>query len=174
MGRALLVLIVAIGTALIVFWLAAPRLLSSRNADAAPRGTRMTETSADPISPSSSRNNSTQDSAITSPRTPEEREYEDLEAKRAPFYTWVRQNFSYVSALRPAQEDQATLEIYSRADDPRVVTTLLHDAVAPYGKRYGFRRVRYFLPNSPGSVDRYRLDSESTPDASGVWNTFRK
>jgi hypothetical protein len=177
MGRAFLVLIVAIGTALVVFWLLAPRLLSSREADAAPRETRTADASDSSTSSSdsstSSRSGST-DSTITPPLNPEDREYEAVEKQRAPFYTWVRQNFAAVTAIRPDPGDQATLQIYIAQNDPQIVTALVHDVVAPYGKRYGFRRARFFLPNPPGNVDRYRLDSESTPDSGGVWNTFRK
>jgi hypothetical protein len=177
MGRALLVVIVAIGTAFGVFWVLAPRLLSSHDGDTKPREAQATEIGSDSTRSSDTgghARSSSSDPAITPPLNPEDREYEDVEKQRAPFYSWVRQNFTYVAALRPSPEDQSTLEIYTRQDDARMSTALVHDIVAPYAKKYGFRRARFYLPNPPGNVDRYRLDSESTPDSGGVWNTFRK
>lgn len=177
MGRALLVLMVAIGTALVVFWLAAPRLLSTKDVDSPAHSQEILRPESPPApaaTAAAAEPDASTEPGIAPPLTREEREYADIEARRAPFYDSLRRNYSFITVLRPAPGDQTTIEVYLNQTDTQLVPTLVYDAIAPYAKRYGFRRARFYMPNPPGSVERYRLDSEATQDSGGGWNTFRK
>ena len=39
---------------------------------------------------------------------------------------------------------------------------------------YGFRHIRFFVVNGPGTVERYRLDAEANAGGHGNWQTFKK
>src|SRR5262249_17878154 len=115
------------------------------------------------------------DTNLAPPRTPEQRANDDLEAKRAPYYRWVREQAAgLVSDVRPADDDGSALVIYTTSDTPDIVSTLASDVIAPAAFQYGFRHVRFFVPNPPGSVSQYRYDAESNADPDGSWHTFHK
>ncbi|MCS6775805.1 MAG: hypothetical protein NZ557_04600 [Chthonomonadaceae bacterium] len=166
-----LVLSVAVGTALVVFWMVAPRLLSRQSPrietapETEPAG--VSSPAATPVIPPAS------ETDITPPLTPEERARVQREARRAPFYTWLRQS-PWIAGFRPVEREPATLDIYLNRDDFRLVPMLMHEAIAPVAGRYGFQKVRFYVPNPPGNVDRYRLEAEATQDSDGQWRTFRK
>jgi hypothetical protein len=182
MGRALALLLVAVGTGLLVYWLAAPHFLKPDRAALAPPAWRSPETATPappetPASPTTAppQQNSAPPAPLEAPRSTEQKERDDLEAQRAPFYARLRQELgAYLVSARPADPDRATLELYAAADDAQVVPLLLRQGVQPDAYRYGFRRVYFYLPNRPGEVERYRLDTEATCDASGAWHAFRK
>ena len=112
---------------------------------------------------------------ISPPRSPEESAAADLEAKRGPFYAWIRKEMSaLLAAWQPSSGHPATLELYATQNDPSVVLTLQQQLVAPYAARYGFDHVLFYLLNPPGSLERYRLDSEASLDSNGSWNLIRK
>jgi hypothetical protein len=182
MGRALALLLVAVGTGLLVYWLAAPHFLTSGRSAVPPPAARLPATGAlsPPEAPASSPSApppsaSAPPQPLDAPRSAEQKERDSLEAQRAPFYARLRQDLgAYLVSALPADQDRATLELYAATDDAQAVQLLLTQGVLTDACRYGFRRVCFYLPNPPGEVERYRLDTEATCDASGVWHAFRK
>lgn len=110
---------------------------------------------------------------ITPPRTAERRAMEQTEAKRASFYALLLENFPYLVAVRPASDDAAVLEVFANVDDARISTEVVRLAVAPEATKYGFEKVRFYLPNSTGTADRFRLAAEANADNRGVWTTYQ-
>ncbi|HZT40772.1 MAG TPA: hypothetical protein VFA07_01215 [Chthonomonadaceae bacterium] len=166
LGRALILLAVALGSGLLVFWLAAPRFLPSSGASAASsRGSSGAD--------STSSNGAS--ASIPAPLTAEQKQHNAIEAQRAPFYGRLRgQLGDLVSDARPAADDQATLLLYAQHGDEHAVDDLLAQAVQPDAFRYGFRHVRFYLPNPPGNLDKYRFAAEANADDNGVWQAFYK
>jgi hypothetical protein len=170
LGRAIAFVAIAALTVYLILRFATPAVLPNPAPDSSPNSAANSETVSPPVlSPQPSLSTD----PIAPPRTEERRQQEQTEARRAPFYVLLRQNFASIAAVRPAADDPATLEIYANIDDPRVSMEIVRLAMVPNGSKYGFERVRFYLPNAPGSVDRYRLDAEATVDKQGVWNTFR-
>jgi hypothetical protein len=165
MGRALVLLIVAVATGLLVYRWAAPRYLPPENravVTTAPAAPQVPESGA--AAP-----------AIAAPRSPEQQAQDSLEAQRAPFYKPFRQAYGpLLTEARPDPEDAATLDLYAAGADSQTVSRLLAQPVPSDVYRYGFRRLRYYLPNAPDDAERYRLGAESTRDDQGVWRTFLK
>lgn len=165
MGRGLVLIAVAVGTGLLIFWLAGPRYLSPGGAASHPLAP--TDATAPP--------SGTGETAIAPPRTPEQKEHDALEAKRAPFYSQLRQDLdALLTDVGPAADDQATLVLYAQKGDDQTVDDLLVQAVQPQAYKYGFRHVRFYLPNPPGEIEKYRFAAEADADDSSVWHTFRK
>jgi hypothetical protein len=162
MGRALVLLIVAVATGWLVYSWAAPRFLSPGK----PVGVTAPAPSTTPVPASP---------ALEAQRSPEQRERDTLEAQRAPFYTRLQQEFgSDLATAQPDPQDGASLELYATQDNPQLLDRLLSGIIQPEAARYGFRHLSFFLPNTPDDAERYRLDAEATQDAQGVWHAFRK
>jgi hypothetical protein len=184
MGKALGLLLIVVASGLLVYLFIAPLLTptpSKPGSAAVPVPVSAAETPAQPTTaPAPAADSHTVptpsgDVALPPPRSPEQRAADDLETKRAPYYRWMREQApDRVADVRPADDDAATLVIYTTYDNPDVAPSLTRDVVAPAAFRYGFRHVRYFAPNTPGSVSQYRFDAEATVDANGDWNTFHK
>ncbi|HLV81021.1 MAG TPA: hypothetical protein VKT32_12105 [Chthonomonadaceae bacterium] len=157
-GRALILFAVALASGTLVFWLASPRSRSSAG-----------------VAPGAGASSNADTASIPAPLTPEQKEHNAIEAQRAPFYGRLRgQLGDLVAAARPADEDQATLLLYAQHDDEHAVDELLAQAVQPDAYRYGFRHVRFYLPNPPGSLDKYHLAAEASADDNGAWQAFYK
>jgi hypothetical protein len=178
-GKALILLGVAIGAGLLVYWLAGP------HGTAPPGGSSQTAVAATP----SARGASATDTAsstghaapsnlstpIEPPRSPEQREREERERRRADYYAQLRREAgNALLAIRPSDDDPATLELYAGQDDPQNIAPLLNTALHANAYFYGFRHIRYYAPNPPQEVERYRLEAEANADPNGDWHTFQK
>lgn len=170
--KVLIGLLVVMATGLIVYRLAAPRLLtpSPLPPAAVPAGTPVTAATV----PTES--SSEPPKAIEPPRTTQQQQRYELEIQRAPFYRQLQDLLGPLLAdARPNTDDGAVLELYAAQDNSGQTTdTLLSAAAQADAYHYGFRHIRFFLPNSAGNLDRYRLDAEASPDSQGGWQAFRK
>ena len=186
MGRALLVIVIAACTCLLVLWLAAPRLLSP--ASPALPGSAPSASPLNPAAPVASSNALPPITATGTPGSgstalpniaplvsPEQKAMEEYEAQRAPFYAYLRDKCaSLVVDGRPSQEDRSLLVLYTTRNDATVVTDILTQIVNPYAYSYGFRHIRFYLPNPSGSVERYRLAAEAQAASPNNWQAFQR
>jgi hypothetical protein len=183
MGRTLMALVIAVCTCLLVLRFVAPRLLSPGSA---PSSAASTSSGSGADSASSSASSALPPITATGlpggsgpnlapPQTPEQKALADYEAQRAPLYTFLREKCgSLIVEGRPALDDRSILSLYTTRSDDRIVTDILAQVVTPYVYGYGFRHVRFYLPNPPGSVERYHLTAEANADESGNWQAFQK
>jgi hypothetical protein len=192
MGRALGLLLIVVASGLFIYYFVMPLFVASaaRTAPPAPppatspspqvnpvsETTKATVSSAPPLARGAQDATApAPDGALAAPRTSEQRAQDDLEAQRAPYYRWLREQAgNRLAEVALADDDRATLILYASVDSPDIVTSLMSDVILPAAYRYGFRHVRFYLPNPPGSVSQYRFDAESTADADGNWHTFHK
>lgn len=186
MGRALLVIVIAACTCLLVLWLAAPHPLSP--AAPAPPGCAPSPVPVNSATAVTSSNALPPITAIGVPGngsaalpniaplvSPEQKAMEEYEAQRAPFYAYLRDKCaSLVTDGRPSQEDRSLLVLYTARNDAAIVTDILTQIVTPYAYSYGFRHVRFYLPNPPGSVERYRLAAEAQAASPNNWQAFQR
>jgi len=85
----------------------------------------------------------------TPPRTPQQREQDNREAQRGPFYASLRHNGdALLAAFQPASDDAATLELYAYRDDSQIVLQMVTLASRADAYHYGFRHIRLYLPNA--------------------------
>lgn len=188
MARGVGLFLVALLSGLLVFWLAAPHF--------APFSSAPQENSAAPASPAAPSEGRTASQPLPAPppsittetppaqpatqtipipHTSEQQEHEAREAKRAPFYSQLKQDAGdLLTDVKPADEDSAALIVYLSSDDGDQALTLLQNIVTPNARQYGFNRVRCYLPNPPGVADRYRFHAEATLGQDGVWHIFLK
>jgi len=189
MGRTLGLVLIVVASGLLIYWFVVPLFVAPPTP---PAQTAMkvstpptdspnaasTITRALPSSPAESGQNASAapaGPALAAPRTSEQREQDDVEAKRAPYYRWLREQAGdRVTDVRLADDDRATLVLYTSIDNPQIVPSLVRDVILPDAYRFGFRHVRFFVPNPAGSVSQYRFDAESDADADGNWTTFHK
>ena len=187
MGRTLMALVIAACTCLLVLRFVAPRLLSpgsaSPSAPSPPSG--MGASSSSSSSSPSATSALPPITAIGSPggngpnlappQTPEQKALADYEAQRAPLYAFLREKCGrLIVEGRPALDDRSILSLYTTRSDDHIVTDILAQAVQPYVYGYGFRHVRFYLPNPSGSVERYHLAAEANADERGNWQAFQK
>ena len=174
LGQALVFLLVFVGVGLGCSFLLIPHVappVSGPNAPVQPPPSETTPT------PTSSREDSPAPPAarIAPPRNATQREADDIEARRAPYYRWLHSQFGDTLAGEQSNSsDQATLDLYTNRSDSSLVLTLLGQAVQPYADQYGFNHVRFFMPNPPGSVEQYRFAAEASPSPDGSWKAFEK
>ena len=193
MGRLLMLIVVAGCTCALVLWLIAPRLLTNNsaapttNTSAQGTGNREQGTATTASSPQPGRPPAGKDTTLSSPvpstsnlpnlapmQTSEQKVISDYEAQRAPFYDILhRQCGDIVVEGRPALEDRSILVLYATRRDATIVTELLTRVVNPYAYAYGFRHVRFYLPNPRGSVEHYQLAAEANSDGNGHWQAFQ-
>ena len=57
--------------------------------------------------------------------------------------------------------------------DTESITSLVSNAISPTARRFGFRRVKFYTRNPPGSVEPLDLKAEASYDDAGHWNTFK-
>lgn len=169
MGRAIALALVAVGVALLVYWLAAPKpapvpaIRSNPSPAVAP---------ADPPSAHAPTDTS---APIDPPKSSAQREYESRESRRNALYARIRQEGgAYLTDATPDPDDPATLDLYTAQDNDALVDSFLNLIVRLDAYHYGFRHVRFFLPNPSGTAERFRMAAEAQPDASGAWQAFRK
>lgn len=184
MARATLFVLIMVATGLLVYLLAAPHFLAPGTSPTVPTATPTSiagtpgdsanaGSSLAPDASNPSGNSVSNSPRIEVPRSNAQREHDDLEAKRGPFYDWIRKNMKDVLVgWEPSASDPATLDLYLGRDDPSRIPWLMQNLVTVYAHQYGFDHVRFFLPTN--TSDHWRLDSESSFDDTGTWNTFRK
>jgi hypothetical protein len=178
-GKALILIGVAVGMGLLVYWLAAPRRPAPASTKqtaltpGAPPAPTSTETAVQTVEPA--RPPDSEAGPITPPKSEQEKERESLESRRAPLYARLHQDLGAgLKAVRPSDDDAATLDLYSTQDAPGNTIALLNLALHTNVAYYGFRHIRFFAPNPPGSIELYRLDAEASVDSAGNWQTFKK
>ena len=108
------------------------------------------------------------------PSTEEQRERDEITRKRLPFFQSLRANFSKEISSFGVTQSVDTLDIVVTDPAPESIQTLVARAVSPTAEQYGFKKVRTFIANPPGSVEPLKLVAESTYDGAGRWNTFLK
>ncbi len=186
MGRALLVVVIAVCTCLLILWLAAPRLLSPGSPALPGSAPSLSPVnSAAPLASSNTLPPITARGALGSggaalPNSaplvsPGQKAMEDYEAQRAPFYAYLHDKCpGLVIDGRPSQEDRSLLVLYTARNDATIVTDILTQIVTPYGYSYGFRHIRFYLPNPLGGVERYRLAAEAQAASPNNWQAFQR
>jgi hypothetical protein len=184
MGKALGLLLIVVASGLFIYWFVMPLFIvpvarpapavQTANAVAAqPDAANLSPSAA--TKPTVGRQPVPDVTSLPPPRTPEQKAQDDLEAKRAPYYRWLRdQAGDRINDVRLADDDRSALILYTSIDSPEIVTALVRDVVLPAAYKYGFRQVRFFVPNPAGNVSQYRYYAESTADADGNWHTFLK
>ena len=171
LGQAVVFLCVFVGVAALLLLVAAPHLSPSSSA---PPPVAPPEPDSSPVRASAA-SPALSTAPIAPPRTAAQRESDDLEARRAPYYRWLHEKFGDVlSAQQASASDAATLDLTLTRADSTLVLSLLGQAVQPYADRYGFNHVRFFMPNAPGEVERYRFAAEASPSPDGSWKAFEK
>jgi hypothetical protein len=178
-GKALILLGVAIGVGLLVYWLAAPHNAGRRGLEPSVNstGTAAGPSKADGSSesPDARRQRDANSGPIAPPLTAQEKEREDLESRRAPLYSKLHQDLGQaLKAVRPSDDDGATLDLYAAQDAPGNTIMLLNMALKTNVGYYGFRHIRFYAPKPPGAIELYRLDAEASADSAGNWQTFKK
>ncbi len=171
--QTLILLLIALVSGLLLYLFAAPHFLASPLTPPSPSVPPSAGVS--PSAPASEAVPTLSGGPIAPPRNSQQREAESIEARRAPYYRWLREKFGDVLAdEQPNPSDAATLDLTTSRYDVRFPLYLVAQAVQPYADQYGFDHVRIFQPNPAGSVERYRFDSEASPDRNGAWHTFAK
>src|ERR1051326_5470519 len=116
MGKALLMTLVTVISGLLLYWLLAPRFLSPTASATAPNASTPNATTP-PVTTSgaSVQSGSTPIPTVApdvnnapagaTPRSGQQRETDDREAKRGPLYRWIRENLkAFMVGWRPALE----------------------------------------------------------------------
>ena len=116
----------------------------------------------------------TLDKPIQAPLSQEEEVREAMGRKRIPYYKFLRDNYSELVRHFAVTDNLDTLDLEVARADNGTLQTILSNAVAPYARQYGFRKVRFYTANPPRSVQPVTLVAESADDGSGHWNTFLK
>jgi hypothetical protein len=173
-GQTVVFLLVFCAAALLLYLAAAPHLLPPATSPTAPVLPPTADTEP-PVNGAPSAAPTLPTAPIAPPRTAAQRAADDIEVRRAPYYRWLHTKFGEILAAQQAgASDSATLDLYTTRADPSLVLSLLGQAVQPYADRYGFNHVRFFMPNPPGNVERYRFAAEASPGADGSWKAFEK
>lgn len=177
MGKWLVLVGVALIVGLLVYWLGAGHIGSPKP----PPAKKITpqKPTVTPEDGAASKGNSTgggtDSGPIEPPRTSEEKERDRVESRRGVLYARLHQALGgSVTAVRPADEDPATLDLYAARDEPGTSLAMLNVALKADAGYYGFRHIRFYAPNPPQSIERYRLDAEASPDNTGTWQIFKK
>jgi hypothetical protein len=116
----------------------------------------------------------TPDQAIHAPLTHEDEIREELGNKRLPFYRFLREKFGEQIQHFGVTEQLDTLDLQVATADDQTIKYILENAVTPTAKQYGFKKVRFYIPNPPSLSEPMTLVAESTDDGSGQWTTFKK
>ena len=182
MGRLLMLIVVAGCTCALALWLIAPRLFPA-NGVAAPnvstQGTGNREQGTATATSQYPTPNTQYPTPNTLPniapvQTPEQKAVNEYEAQRAPFYDLLRRQCGDIVVQgRPALEDRSILVLYATRRDATIITDLLTRVVNPYAYAYGFRHIRFYLPNPRGSIEHYQLAAEANSDGNGHWQAFQ-
>lgn len=154
----------------VMAWLLMPRLLrradSPPNAPAARMPGQITEARQT-------------EKVVETPLSDDEKMREDLIQKRLPYYQELRQQFADVLVPLPnertAPKDALdTLELIVTQEEDAALLRLMQDAITPQARRYGFRRVQFYVRNPSSDPQPRHLIAEASEDGAGHWNLFRK
>ncbi len=175
MGKAAVLAVVAIAVGLLVYLLARPPA-------ATPERMRVPASSPESPNPVSAPgvDGGAPGSPVTTgpiapPRTDQEKERDSIESRRTTLYGRLHQDLgAAVVAIRPSDDDGSTLDLYAANDMPGNTLVLLNLAVRANVSYYGFRHIRFFVPNPPRSIEQFHLDAEASADSAGNWQTFKK
>src|SRR2546423_512447 len=99
----------------------------------------------------------TLDKPILAPLSQEEEIREAMGRKRIPYYKFLRNNYSEVVRHFAVTDNLDTLDLEVARSDNAMLQTILSNAVAPYARQYGFRKVRFYTANPPRSVQPVTL-----------------
>ena len=190
MGKAALFVLIAAAAGLLVYLLAAPKFVHphvpvtppEQGAAPPPIAPIPSSSGAPGVGPKppdsnvyNGSNNVDTASRIEAPKTNEERTRLDLETRRGPFYDWIRTNMQkLLVGWEPSKADPATLDLYLARTNSADIDICMNQLVMPYATHYGFNHVRFNVPNPTSDVDRWRVDSEASPDSAGTWRLYRK
>jgi hypothetical protein len=98
-----------------------------------------------------------------------------VETRRRPLYGLLHQNLgAQLVAVRPSDDDGATLDLYAARDAPGNTLTLLARVLRANVAYYGFRHIRFYVPNPASAIEKFRLDAEANCDSAGNWQIFKK
>jgi hypothetical protein len=175
--RALVLVGVALAVGLLVYWLASGHIVTRGAAPAKSNagmpdsiGTRNVAPAQQDLAASTAEHG-----PIEPPKSAQARERETLESRRLPLYARLRQDLrGSLAAVRPSDDDAATLDLYAAQDTPGNTIALLNLALRDNVSYYGFNHIRFFAPNPAQSIERFRLDAEANSDRDGNWQTFKK
>jgi hypothetical protein len=176
-GKALVLVGVALAVGLLVYWLASGRTVAPRTTPSKVNGgaTDSTGTARDTPAARDLPARPAEGGPIEPPKSAEEKERESLESRRLPLYARLREDLrGSLAAVRPSDDDAATLDLYAAQDAPGNTIAVLNLALRDNVSYYGFRHIRFFAPNPGDSIERYRLDAEANTNGDGNWQTFKK
>ena len=170
MAKAIIRVGVAVAVGLLVYWFAGGKTRAP--AAAPPKLIAAEARAADQAAPTAP----VDAGPLRVPQTEAEIKLQSLEARRLPLYAELRRGLgAALAAVRPGDDDPATLEIYCASDAGSGGTTsVLGRVVRANITYYGFRHIRCYAAAPAQSLERYQLDSEASVDASGNWQSFRK
>lgn len=114
------------------------------------------------------------DRPLNTPQTKEEEVREEYARRRLPYYKFLKDNYSDIVKNFAVTENLDTLDLEVTKTDDETLANIISNAVSPTAKQYGFRKVRFYVPNPSNSVQPVTLVAESTYDDAGRWNTFKK
>lgn len=139
-----------------------------------PGGHKMPSTNAWPTSSSGLAEAPQPSRPLYVPRTREEKVREKLAEERLPYFRYLRRNYAGIIEQFAVRERLDTLDLVIAHDDDETLRALIHSAIAPSAKLYGFRKVRFFTRKSEPAVEPLLLIAEATRDDGREWNIFRK
>ncbi len=108
------------------------------------------------------------------PDSVEQKLRDDATRRRLPFFQFLRNNYGKEISSFGVTDAIDTLDLVVTNPDTASIQGLIGQAVSPTAEQYGFRKVRVFIANPPGTLEPLKLAAESAYDGAGRWNTFLK
>ena len=109
------------------------------------------------------------------PISPEQKQVQDLEASRGPFYDLIRKEYGQMlSGFEPDKGDRAVLCLYMRSRTQGDVDLLTERLVKPNAFQYGFTHVRFYAQDDASGYSKWAVDSEADYGTDSVWRLVRK
>ncbi len=108
------------------------------------------------------------------PETREEEVRRRFTQERQPLFRFMRERFGSIIVGCAEGEDVDTLDVTLTRNDADTLQTVMTGVVLPYGREYGFRHVRFYIPSPPSSPDPRTLIAEAALSEQGRWTLFPK
>ncbi|MGC8668568.1 MAG: hypothetical protein ACP5VE_10695 [Chthonomonadales bacterium] len=108
------------------------------------------------------------------PQTREEEVRRRFTRERLPLFRYIQEQYGSVVTGIAEGEELDTLEITLARGDAETLQRVMTGALIPYGREYGFRYVRFYIPSPPGSPDPRTLIAEASCNDEGRWTLFPK
>jgi hypothetical protein len=109
------------------------------------------------------------------PLTPEQKQVQDLEASRGPFYDLIRKEYGQMlSGFEPDKGDRAVLCLYLKSRTQGDVDMLTERLIKPNAYQYGFTHVRFYAQDDASGYSKWAVDSEADYGTDSVWRLVRK